>query len=92
VIVYVLAVTLARIDQYAAVRALLAVGILLAGALVVGSAWHLIRPYLRAESRVRLIVIAAVAAALVIIGAIPVRVLLVAAVISAALPVRRAAS
>jgi chromate transporter len=88
VIVYVLAATLARIDRYAAVRALLAAGILVAGALVVGSAWHLIRPYLRAESRVRLIVIAAVAVALVIVGATPVRVLLVAAVISAALPVR----
>ena len=88
-IVFAVAATLARIDQNATVRALLAVGILLASALVVGSAWHLIRPYLPKAARVRLIVIAAAAVALVILGATPVRVLLVAAVISAALPVRR---
>ena len=91
-IVFALAATLARIDQYAAVRVLLAVGILVASALVVGSAWHLIRPYLPTASRVRLIVIAAVAVALVVGGATPVRVLLVAAVISATLPVRRTES
>jgi chromate transport protein ChrA len=90
IMVYALAATLAHIDRYAAVRVLLAVGILVAGALVLSSAWHLIRPYLLSESRARLIVIAAVAVALVIVGATPVRVLLVAAVISAALPVRRA--
>jgi chromate transport protein ChrA len=100
VIVAALAATLARIDRYAAVRALLAVGILVASALVVGSAWHLIKPYLAnpgppkgwpymSESRVRLLVVAAVAVALVSVGATPVRVLLVAAVMSAALPVRR---
>jgi len=91
-IVYVLAAMLARLDQYAAVRALLAVGILVASVLVVGSAWYLIRPYLSRESTIRLIVVAAVAVALVIVGATPVRVLLVAAVISAALPVHRAES
>ena len=99
-IVFVLAVTLARIDQYAAVRALLAVGILAAGVLVLGSAWHLIKPYLvnrdepkggydARDARLRLAVVAAVAVALIVIGATPVRVLLVAAVVSAALPVRR---
>ena len=89
-IVFVLAATLARIDQYAAVRVLLALGILVASALVVASAWHLIRPYLPAGSRLRLIVIAAAAVALVIAGATPVRVLLVAAVVSCVLPVRGA--
>ena len=88
-IVFALAVTLARIDQYAAVRALLAVGILVAGVLVLGSAWHLVRPYLTRESGVRLTMIALIAVVLVIAGATPVRVLLVAAVVSAALPVRR---
>jgi len=91
-IVSALAATLARIDQYTAVRALLAVGILVASVLVVGSAWHLIRPYLSRKSTIRLIVIAAVAVALVIVGATPVRVILVAATISAALPVHRAES
>ena len=120
-IVLALAATLAQIDRYAAVRALLAVGILVAGVLVLGSAWHLIRPYLaktegppegarlRAErsgeaspkprrrrghyvnshyvtSRVRVLVVGAIAVALVLLGATPVRVLLVAAVVSMALP------
>ena len=88
-IVFALAVTLARIDHYAVVRVLLAVGILVASALVVASAWHLIRPYLPEGSRLRLIVIAAAAVALVIAGATPVRVLLVAAVVSCVLPVHR---
>jgi chromate transport protein ChrA len=87
-IVLALAATLARLDQYAAVRALLAVGILVAGVLVLGSAWHLVRPYLTRESGIRLAMIALIAVALVIAGATPVRVLLVAAVVSAALPVR----
>ena len=87
-IVFALAVTLARVDQYATVRALLAVGILVAGVLVLGSAWHLVRPYLTRESGIRLTMIALIAVALVIAGATPVRVLLVAAVVSAALPVR----
>jgi len=136
-IVFVLSVTLARLDQYAAVRALLAIGILVAGVLVVGSAWHLIKPYLgrpaddarlrversgetspglsasaerrdsaassrvaprpqgpqghyATDPRLRLAVVAAIAVALIVIEATPVRVLLVAAVVSAALPVRRA--
>ena len=89
-IVFVLAVTLARLDQYEAVRALLAVGILVASGLVLGSAWHLIRPYfVTTDPRLRLVVVAAIAVALIVIGATPVRVLLVAAVVSAALPVRR---
>lgn len=87
-IVFALAATLARVDRHAAVRVMLAVGILVAAGLVVGSAWHLIRPYLAGDSRVRLFVIVAVAVALFIIGATPVRVLLAAAVVSTALPVR----
>ena len=86
-IVFALSVTLARIDRYAAVRALLAAGILVAGALVLSSAWHLIRPYLNRRSRVRAAVIVIVSIALVVAGATPVRVLLVAAVVSCLLPV-----
>ena len=86
-IVFALSVTLAQIDQYAAVRALLAVGILIAGVLVLSSAWYLIRPYLEERSRLRLAVIVAVSIALVVAGATPVRVLMVAAVVSCLLPV-----
>jgi chromate transport protein ChrA len=85
-IVFTLAATLARIDRYAAVRALLAVGILVAGVLVLGSAWHLLRPYMRKTSLVRVCIVGVVAIALVLLGATPVRVLLVAAVVSSALP------
>jgi len=87
-IVYVLAATLARIDQYTTVRALLAVGILVASVLVLSSAWHLIRPYLAKRSYLRVGVVAAIAIVLVVAGATPVRVLLVAAVASCLLPVR----
>ena len=86
-IVLALSVTLARIDRYATVRALLAVGILVASVLVLASAWHLIRPYLSKHWRVRALVIVAVAVALVILGITPVRVLLAAAVVSSVLPV-----
>ncbi|MGH9239738.1 MAG: chromate transporter [Vicinamibacterales bacterium] len=96
-IVLALAATLAELNRYAAVRALLAVGILVAGVLVLGSAWHLIRPYVAktegppkgghyVDSRVRVLVVGAMAVALVVLGATPVRVLLMAAVVSMALP------
>lgn len=85
-IVFSLSATLARIDRYAAVRALLAVGILVASVLVLASAWHLLRPYLPKPSRLRTFVVAGVAIVLVVLGATPVRVLLVAAVISSVLP------
>jgi chromate transporter len=88
VIVFVLSATLARIDRYAAVRVMLAVGILAAAGLVAGSAWHLIRPYLTRDFRIRMVAIAAIAVALIIIGATPVRVLLAAAIVSTAWPVR----
>ena len=84
-IVYAFAITLAEIDRYAVVRALLALGILVASVLVFSSAWMLVRPYL-ATSRVRVGLIAAVAIGLMAVGATPVRVLLVAAVVSAMLP------
>ena len=87
VIVFALAATLAQIDRYAVVRTLLAVGILVASVLVLASAWHLLRPYLSAPSRVRLLVVTAVAVALVVLGATPVRVLLAAAVVSCLLPI-----
>jgi hypothetical protein len=75
--------------------------------LVLGSAWHLIRPYVTkaagasaagpprgrryVNSRVRVLIVGAVAVALVVLGATPVRVLLVAAVVSMALPLPESA-
>ncbi len=85
-IVFTLTATLAEIDRYAVVRALLALGILVAGLLVLSSAWALIRPYLVASARSRALLVAIVAAVLIAVDATPVRVLLVAAAIGFALP------
>ena len=54
---------------------------------MLSSAWYLIRPYLETRSRIRAGVIVVVSIALVIAGATPVRVLMVAAVVSCLLPV-----
>jgi len=85
IIVFVLGVTLTRIDQSTIVRTVLAVGVLVASVLVLSSAWNLVRPYLP-SSRTRVVLIGAVAAGLMFAGASPVRVLLAAAVLGAALP------
>jgi chromate transporter len=86
-VVFALTATLVRVDRHLAVQALLAVGILVAGALVLASAWNLIRPYLTPEARYRAIVISGVAAVLVVIGATPVRTLIAAAAVGFFLPV-----
>jgi len=85
-IVFLLTATLAQVDRYAVVRALLAVGVLAAGVLVLASAWALIRPYLVRSARVRALLISAVAAGLIALDATPVRVLLVAALIGLLMP------
>ena len=85
-IVFLLTATLAQIDRYAVVRGLLAVGVLVAGVLVLASAWALIQPYLVKSARVRVFLITAVAAGLIALDATPVRVLLVAALIGFVLP------
>ena len=89
-IVLGLAATLAEINRYAAVRVVLAVGILVASVLVLASAWHLIRPYLTKkdgrDSRLRVLIVGVVSVVLVLLGATPVRVLLAAAAVSMALP------
>jgi chromate transporter len=80
-IVFGLTATLARIDRYAVVQALLAVGILVASILILSSAWNLIRPYAAQGSRRKALMIAAVASVLIALGATPVRTLLVAAAV-----------
>jgi chromate transport protein ChrA len=85
-IVFALAVTLTRLDQYGPVRVMLAVGILVASALVLSSAWYLIRPFLDRRSGPRVAAVAGLALALVAFGATPVRVLLAAAVVSCIIP------
>lgn len=87
-VVLALTATVARIDRYPFVTLILAIGILAASVLVLASAWFLIRPYIPAAWR-RVMLLGAVAAGLSALGATPVRVLAVAAAISAALPVSR---
>jgi len=81
----------ARIDRSPSVRTALAVATLVAGALVLSSAWALLRPHLFGSRRRWAIVAIALAAALYLAGATPVRVLLALAVLGAATPTREAA-
>lgn len=85
-IVFALTAALVRIDRHAAVRAVLAIGILVASVLVLSSAWILIRPYLGVTHRRRALIVTAVAAAAMALGATPVRTLLAAALVGALLP------
>jgi len=76
-----LSATLVRVDQHPIVRALIAVAVLVASFLVLSTAWHLLRPYLKGSSAVRTAVIALVVGGLLLAGVTPVRVLLAAAVV-----------
>ena len=83
-----LAATLVQLDRYPAIRIALSVGMLVAGALVFSSAWHLLKPYLRTARWPLALLIASLAIGLYLVGWTPVRVLLVCAVVGALLPVR----
>ena len=85
-VVYTLTATLAEIDRYAVVRGALALGILVAGVLVLSSAWALIRPYLAGTLRLRALIVPLIAAGLIALDATPVRVLMVAAAIGLLMP------
>ena len=80
-LIVALSATLVRIDQHPIVRVLIAAGVLVATALVLSTAWHLLRPYLRGSNTVRTAVIAMVVVGLLLAGVTPVRILLAAAVI-----------
>ncbi len=81
----VLSATLVRVDGYLVVRALLAVGTLIAAALVLASTWPLLRPHLRPGARIRTTAIAAIAVVLLLVDATPVQTLLAAAIAGAVL-------
>jgi chromate transporter len=86
-VVFALAATLGSLDRYRSVRIALSAGMLLAAALVLSSAWNLVKPYLRRGVWPRAMIVAAVAGALYLFGLTPVRVLLVSALTGALLPV-----
>jgi chromate transporter len=83
-----LTATLVRVDRYPVVQAGLAIGILVAAALVLASAWTLMRPYLTAVARQRAVIVTAVSAGLIVLGATPVRTLVAAALVGYLLPLR----
>jgi chromate transporter len=89
-IVFALAATLGSLDRYRSVQIVLSLGMLVAAALVLSSAWNLLKPYLRAGVWVRTLWIVAVAIGLYFAGLTPVRVLLVAALVAALMPPRPA--
>lgn len=85
IVIAALAATFVRIDRFVVVRVIIAVGVLVATALVASSAWHLLRPYLTRAAASRAALIAAVVVALLLLDATPVRILLVAAAVGALL-------
>jgi chromate transporter len=87
-VIFVLTATVARVDRYAAVQALLALGILVGAVLVLWTAWQLIRPYLAGPTRLGALIVSAVATGLVLMDVTPVRTLLVAAVVGCLMPLR----
>jgi chromate transporter len=80
-LIVALSATIVRIDQHPIVRVLIAVGVLVATALVLSTAWHLLRPYTTRSTVVRTAVIAAVVVGLLAAGVTPVRILLAAALV-----------
>ena len=83
-----LTATLVRVDRYPVVQAGLAIGILVAAALVLASAWTLMRPFLAPAARQKAVIVTAVSAGLIVLGATPVRTLLAAALVGFLLPLR----
>ena len=87
IIIFALSAALVRLVRYPAVQAGLALGMLVACALVFSAAWHLLLPYLRGHARLRVLATIAAALALFASGMTPVRILLLAAAAGFVLPV-----
>jgi chromate transporter len=90
-IIYALSAVVVRLIQYRGVRAVLAVGMLVAAALIFSTAWALLRPFIRSGRRVRVFAFIGGTLALSVIGLTPVRVLLLSAAAGALVPTRPAA-
>jgi chromate transporter len=79
VMIALLSGTLTRVDRYPFVRAVIAVALLVATALVFATAWNLLRPYIKHTSAIRTGIIVSIVVVLVLMNVTPVRILLVAA-------------
>jgi chromate transporter len=82
-VVCVLTIALVQIQDYPAVRMLLAIGVLVATVLVFSSAVSLLRPYVRRSALIRSAIVVAVAVAMLLADVTPVRILLLSAVLGA---------
>lgn len=85
-LVTALSAALVRIDRYPAVQVGLAVAMIVASALVLSTAWALLRPFVLSSRRRWTIGVLAIVVGLTAAGATPVRVLLAAAVWGALVP------
>ena len=81
ILIALLSATLARVDQYPLVRAVIAIALIVATLLVLSAAWNLLRPYMKSTNAVRTSIIAALVVGLTLMQVTPIRVLLVAAVV-----------
>ena len=89
VIVTILTAAAATVDRWRAVRVALTVATLVAAGLVLANAWSLVRPHVRGPRVGWTLASVALAAALSLAGATPVRVLLALAIWGALTPPRR---
>ncbi len=83
--IVLISATLVRVDRFVIVRVLLAAGTLAAAAVVLWSAWPLLRPHVTGPARMHAALVVLVATVLLLLDVTPVQTLLVAAVVGAAL-------
>jgi len=85
ILIALLSATLAQIDQYPLVRAIIAIALIVATLLVLVTAWNLLRPYIKGTNAARTGIIAAIVVVLVLMKVTPIRILLVAAALGVAM-------
>lgn len=81
VLIALLSATLVEIAGHPVVRMAIAIALIVATVLVLSTAWHLLRPYVKGTNAVRTAIIAAIAVALVVARVTPIRILLIAALL-----------
>lgn len=82
-VIALITATLVQVDRFVIVRVLLVAGTLVAAALVLWSAWPLLRPHVTGPARMRAALVLLVATVLLLLDVTPVQTLLVAAVVGA---------
>jgi chromate transporter len=82
-VIVLITATLTQVDRHVIVRAGLAAGTLVAAALVLWSAWPLLRPHTTGPARMHAALVVLIAMGLLLLDVTPVQTLLVAAVVGA---------